>query len=275
MLVDSNSNHQLKCKSVTFVCKKDLQSLILLKSTGSQVQNPDYIFIPFTSVSDLKLSRYEAVQISVESKDQFAYSNSDHQFLCNGFIIPLKNLDNTFWNSKFEDIFDILQVNQVIADQIFKTHRVSWQVGFLSHLIKIKQLMPDHYCRNSYTIYNYSLAIKEQIIKNSLIKSWNFSEFSVLSIEIHLKLLPEEFERICEILSSSKTKFKLKNILLIFSKLSECLTVLNLCADCPELKSIQFDFYEEDVKWDENKLIENFRRTNGIIQKLKIKRSLF
>ena len=132
--------------------------------------------------------------------------------------------------------------------------------------------MPDHYCRYNYTIYNYGLAIKEQIIKNSLIKSWNFSEFSVSSIEIHLKLLPEEFERICEILSSSKTKFILKKILLIFSKLSECLTVLNLCADCRELKYIQFDFSEEDVKWDEKKLIDNFRRTNGIIQKLKIKK---
>ena len=140
MLVDSNSNHHLyfKCKSVTFVCKKDLQSLILLKSTGSQVQNPDYIFIPFISVSDFKLSRFEAVKISVESKDQFAYLNSDHQFLCNGFIVPLKNLDNTFWNSMFEYYFDILQANQVIADQIFKAHRVH---SFLFKKLKLFKII--------------------------------------------------------------------------------------------------------------------------------------
>ena len=101
------------------------------------------------------------------------------------------------------------------------------------------------------------------------LKFWEISKSYMLS--------PDEFQFWWKVLHSKRTRFNITSIYLKLNLLSECLTVLFLCSDCPELKSVELEYLITDTE-NEYKTIEQakreFRRKFEYIQKLVIRKLL-
>ena len=140
-----------------------------------------------------------------------------------------------------------------------KEKHIEQTIGNLGWLLQINELYPDdfsfininYYYEHSTDIGEYSIS---EIMNNP---SWINLKFTKISNPFILS--PDEFQFWWKMLHFGKTRFNLTTIDLKFSLLSECLTALSLCSDCPELESVYFIYSEADVE-NQYEIIEQAKR---------------
>ena len=162
------------------------------------------------------------------------------------FLINLKNLVQVNLCTDWPQV-SMLSFNQALIDEILKINYIFWEVSSLEWLWKIKKLSPDNYSRFEYSYFGLTrLEVDKEEVKKLC-----FDEFKISSIRIRPNLWTEEFIIIHKLLSSSKTRFWINSIYLNFNMLSECLEILLLCLDCPELNKIWLTYSMTDCDFND------------------------
>ena len=160
-----------------------------------------------------------------------------------------------------------------MVNQIFKARHIDWEVGSLSTLLDINKLLPDHFSRINFTCkcYTPTKITNELFLKMMDSPELIESRFSWMHWSV---LLPsKELDLIWKMLRSRRTRFSITSINLKLKLLSECLTVLSVCADWPELNSVELRYLEAEGKNKQKKIKHakrEFKMIFGPIQKLVI-----
>ena len=146
---------------------------------------------------------------------------------------------------------------------------------FFCHFVKIFLSLCENFfvipCNIKY-IYNRSKDVSEYSILN-IMESTDWFNYAFTEIFNSYMLSPDEFQFWWTVLRSKRTRVKITSIFLVFCLLSQCLTVLSLCSECPELKSVELGYLWWDVE-NEFEVVEKakrrFKQKFWYIQKLNI-----
>ena len=270
MFIDSDINQEISflCESASLkIHTNELNKIKLLKAKRKNGKETYFVFIPSQSIKILTIKRYSTTKNSfLLSEDYFTDNKST------GFIFRLNDLYKTVFYCK-KNIDILLKSNKKILVKILRAKRAHLTIWSIDDLLNIKELFPD--CA-PHLIYSLNISSKCRTIKFEG-KEWTddlgLTEFTFSDIIIGHELSPEEFHFVKRLLNSRKTKFRVKNVKIQFNLLSECLLVLSLCADCPEIKTISLEYIESDLN-DEvktiNLAIKGFREKFGFIQRVDI-----
>ena len=170
-------------------------------------------------------------------------------------------------------MIETLDANKEDADQIIKARRVDLEIQYVDDIKKINEMYPHLVSRFNYLFCCYT---SESIARNmeiDLINELSLIEPNVKNISIDHTLSPYELKLVSVLLCSRRTRFSLWEISINFKFLSECLSILSLCADCIELESIWFGYSEVDLD-NKNELVkssvQDFRKKFGFIKNLTI-----
>ena len=223
------------------------------------------------SIKRISYLGFTEILCSNHTKKEFADLGAQHQSNTDGFIVPMR-----FSNRVFIELGDVEldYLNQMKdINQTFNEKHIELNIKSLGRLHEINKLLPDYFSRINFKyIYDWSEEIAEYSISEIMDNpDWINLKFIEISYPYMLSL--DEFQFWWIILRSSKTRFYITTIELKFILLSECLTVLSLCSDCPELKFVELRYSETDIK-NEDEVIKQakreFRQKFGFIQKLYI-----
>ena len=160
-------------------------------------------------------------------------------------------------------------------NQIFKERHIGLNINNLDRLLEIKKLLPNDFLSIDFKyIDKQSIKYAEDSI-SEIIDSPDWSNLKFKEIYQSSILSLERFQFWWKILRSRRTRWSLTSIFLKFSLLSECLTVLTLFWDCPELMSVELRYRKAD-KENEDEAFENakreFRQKLGFIPELTLKK---
>ena len=151
---------------------------------------------------------------------------------------------------------NLFDSSQKAIHQILKAKYINWEIQNLGLLLGINKLFSDHFSRINFK-YSYSNPkSKEDESLFEIVDSPGCIESKFLELRRSDILPPDELNLVWKLLRSSRTRF---NIILVSFKLrllSECLAVLSLCANCPELEWVELWYKEVDVE-NEQEIIEN------------------
>ena len=220
----------------------------------------------------LTCSGFKSISNDNDFNKQFVDIDIEQPSKTEGFIVPLKYFDKTFFkfdkNSK-----KLFVLCQEVISQIFQAKHIDWEFGSLSTLLDINKLLPDHFSRINFISECYD---PTEITNKSLLKMMDSPDLigSKFTKMHRYAILPsDELNMVWKMLRTRRTRFSITSINLKLELLSECLTVLSLCADWPELYSVELRYLEAEEK-NEQKTIEHAKREFtmifGPIQKLVI-----
>ena len=160
-------------------------------------------------------------------------------------------------------------------NQLFARKHIELTIENLGRLLEINRLLPDDLSRINFQYHNY---YSEEMLEYSIsefMDNPDWINWKFIQIYKSINLSSNEFQFWWMMLRSGKTRFNLTLICLNFSLLSECLTVLSLCSDCPELKLVELSYLEADAE-NEDEVVEQakreFRQKFGFIQNLYLNR---
>ena len=210
--------------------------------------------------------------------DQY-FSCFDSQFLNknNGFVVPLKFINNVNFYKNEDDIYSQIGSNRIITNTLLGTRKSNMSIEVFDDLLNIKELLPDYVSHITYSLDNRCEETWLRNIGVETVSNLNQIKPKFSSICISQKISSEEVELLWELLCSRRTKFCLSKIYANFNYLSECLTVLSLCAECPELNSINFGYSSSDAENEEETIknaIFDFRKKFGFIANLNLRNNL-
>ena len=268
-LFDSQSSQMLafEWKSIKFFIEESKTKKIKLLKTCTDY----YLIIPLKTIGRIMYSGFREILSTHDINKQFAYLSAQYQFDTDEFIVPMRYSNRIF--IEFNDVYlDYLtQMGDIF--RIFKEKHINLTIKSLNKLLEINQLLPDDFLCINFTYHDPdTLKIAEdsisEIIDNpdwSNLKFWEIYKASTLSFN--------EFQFWWKMLRSRRTRFNLFSINLKLSLLSECLTILSLCSDCPKLKSISLEYVSDfinDYQFTVELAEKKFRQKFGFIQKLEI-----
>ena len=168
-------------------------------------------------------------------------------------------------------MIETLNANQEVSNQIMKARHVYLEIQYIDEIRKINEMYPHLVSRLNYLFYCYTSKSIIKSIETDLIDELSLIEPNVKNISIDHTLSPYELKLVSVLLCSRRTRFSLWDISINFKFLSECLSILSLCADCIELESIWFEYSEVDLD-NENELVkssvQDFRKKSGFITEL-------
>ena len=200
-------------------------------------------------------------------------SNLDfqHQFKDYSFIVPIGYLNKTFVKLNDVDLDCLNQYKNII--RIFKEKHIDLKIFSLDRLLEINKLLPDDFSSINFKYFNKSKTEISKYSISDIIDNIDLSNLKFIKISKLTILSPDEFKFWWNVLRSRRTRFNLTSIYLKFSLLSECLTVLSLCSDCPELEYVNLWYWEADAE-NEHEAVEQakreFRQKFGFIDELEI-----
>ena len=228
--------------------------------------NSDWLFIPLLSIEKLMLSKQTNNTSTINYLDKYL-SCFDSQFLNknNGFVVPLKFITCVnFFKNKY-DIYNQIELNRIITNTLLRTRKSNMSIEVFDDLLNFKELLPDYVSHITYSLNNLN---EETLLWNKgaeIISSLDQIKPKFSSIWISHKLSSEEVELLWELLCSRRTKFCLSEIYANFNDLFECLTVLSLRAECPELNFINFEYSSSDVENEEETIKMQFLTSERIL----------
>ena len=268
----SDQRLNLICETASFnIINNEISKLSLLKWDKSSSKDSYCLAIPLNSIENIRLSKFKRIESSDEFDHLLALLNAKILDKAEGFVIPLKNLYRTNIQARSYKFFSYINSNKPVAKEIMKARHISCDIAFFNYLTKIKQLFPEYVYRANYTIFNSFESLLENSWSYEFIDDQDFNKLSFSSIKIYLTLSDRDFEFICKLLSSNKTRFRLSYIWLNFKKLSEWLTVLDLCEECPQLEYIYLKYSDQDLESSlKDEAISKFRMKFWFIRELKI-----
>ena len=249
-----------------FIDKSKLDKVKLFNSiTGT------FLFISFETIGRILFSGSREILSDDNINKQFDDLDAELQFYTNGFVIPMRYSNKIFVN--FDDS-NLNCLNQIIdINQIIKEKHIELVIKNLGRWLEINRLLPDDIYK---VIFNYRNYPSEKFAECSIpeiMTNLDWTNLKFIQISKSSTLSPDEFRFWWMMLHFGKTRFYLTSINLKFDLLSECLTVLSLCSDCPELKYVELRYSEADAE-NEDKAVKHakkeFRQKFGFIQKLDI-----
>ena len=266
-LFDTNSSQRLiiEWQSIKFFIKKNLiKNVKLFKSN-----NANFLFIPLDIIYRILYSGFKKVFNVDNINKQFVDLGDKHQFNTDGFIVPMRYSDRVFVNLADYGLNFLNQIKDI--RKIFNEKHIELTIAYLWNLLQINRLLTDNLsCINFRYIDNDSTEMSEYL-RWKITDNPNWINLKFWEISISCMLSPDEFQFWWKMLHSVKTRFNLNSIELKLKFLSECLTVLSLCSDCPELECIELKYWEADTE-NENEAVEQaereFRHKFGFIPEL-------
>ena len=248
--------------------KNKIENVKLLKTkTGN------FIFIPFDIIYHISYLGFRKILSEVDISKLFANLSVKNQFENTGLIISMGYSNRIFIELGDDDLDYLNQYKDM--NQIFKEIHIELTINSLDRLLEIKNLLPNDFLNINFKYMDrQSIKYAEDSISEILDSpDWSnlkFKEIYQLSI-----LSLEQFQFWWKILRSRRTRWSLTSIDLKFSLLSEWLTVLTLCWDCPELMLVELRYRKAD-KENEDEAFENakreFRQKLGFIPELTLKK---
>ena len=268
-LFDSISMQRLvfKWESIKFfIFKNKIEKIKLFKTnTGN------FLFIPLDVIWKITCSRFREILSVDDINKQFADFNFQLQFKDDGFIIHVGYSNRIFINLNDSYLDYLNQYKDII--QIFKDKQIDLTIENLGRLLETNKLLLDDFSSINFKYIYKGSIVKSKYSISDIIDNIDFINLKLWSINQSTILSPDEFQFWWNVLGSSKTRFNLTLIHLKFKLLSECLTVLSLCSDCPELEFIFFSYLEADAK-NKDEVVEQakrkFRHKFGFVQILNI-----
>ena len=274
MFVDFDSKKILsftwKCVSLR-IYEQGFKNVVLLNTDKINPEFSGLLFIPSDSVNDLSLRKFKKTSSLLDLDHQFKY-NEESIPKSNGFIFPIKYLEWTYFENIEYDILDQLKENYIVTKEILNAKHVDLPIIYFDHVFKINELFSN----GAHINYSLNDQFNRSVIKNiDAVMSVDFDliqpKFS--KIQIDHKLSANEFKLVWSLLCSRRTRFSISFVDIWCSLLSECLSVLSLCGDCPELASIYLTYTESDLDHGLEvikKTIKNFKHKFGFITVLEI-----
>ena len=234
------------------------------------------LFIPFEIIWRFSCSELKLILSTHDISKQFAGLNTEQLKETNGFIIPLKYLHKIFFELDDQTV-KLFDSSQEVIHQILKARYINWRIYNFGRLLEINKLLTYHFSRINFK-YSYSkFDSKEDESLFEIMNSPDYIEPTFSEVRRNFILPPDELNLVWKLLRSSKTRFNITSVSFKLRLLSECLAVLSLCADCPELESVEL-WYKEVDKENEQQMIENtkieFAKKFGPIKRMNIKKWL-
>ena len=118
----------------------------MLKADKKKFNASDYLFIPLSSVKDLRLSGFKMAE------NQLEYLNSQSSKSC-GFIVPIKHLEIANFYSKYS-IIDKFRENQSTLNEIFKIRRIDLTIKSIDEILDLNELFSDSASHINYILDN-------------------------------------------------------------------------------------------------------------------------
>ena len=266
--IELAQRQSFECDSVAF--NIDLNKFEKIKFIKSSTFG--CLFIPFDTIYDIKYSRLKQISSTHDLSKQFAGLNTDQLAETNGFIFPLKYLHKIFFELDDQTV-KLFDSSQEIIHQILKARYINWIIYNFGRFLEINKLLSDHFSRINFK-YSYSNSeSKEDESLFEIMNSPDYIEPTFSGVRRDFILPPDELNLVWKLLRSSKTRFNITSVSFKLRLLSECLAVLTLCADCPELESVDLWYEEADVE-NKQKTIESakieFAKKFGPIKSLNI-----
>ena len=272
---DSDQMFNFEWESIKLLIEKDdkdefeknwIEEVKLLKTnTGN------FLFIPLNTIHQIEYLGFREISRADDINNQFADLGFQYQFKENGLIIPM-GYSNRIFIQLYDGKLDYLNKYKDIY-KIFKEKQIELKINKLDRLLKINELFPDDFTRINFEYYNQDKIIIDEYSISEIMDDLDWSNLKFKEIYQSNKLSPDEFQFWWMMLLSRRTRFNITSIYLKLSLFSECLTVLSLCLNCPELKSVNLRYEEEDLEY-KDEVIENaqrqFRQKFGFNQKLYI-----
>ena len=160
-------------------------------------------------------------------------------------------------------------------NQLFKVKHIKLRIKNWDRLLKINKLFPDDFSRINFQYQSYYPTEISEYSISEIMDNSDWINLKFIQIYKSINLSSDEFQFWWMMLRSGKTRFNLTRITLKFSLLSECLTVLSLCSDCPELKSVKLQYWKADAE-NEDEAVEQakreFKQKYGFIENLIIRK---
>ena len=249
--------------------KNSIGKVKLLKTnTGN------FLFIPLNTIRQIEYLGFREISRADDFKKQFADLGVQHQFKEDGLIIPMGYSNRIFIKHDDDDLDYLKQYKDIY--KAFKEKQIELTINDLGRLHKISKLLPDDFSRINFKNYFNGIFKIEEYSISEIMDDLDWSNLKFNEICQSNTLSPDEFKFWRMILRSRRTRFNITSIDLKLSLFSECLTVLSLCLNCPELKSVKLKYEEEDIEY-EDELIERaqrqFRQEFGFIQEVEIRKS--
>ena len=277
-LFDSDSDQMFifEWESIKILIEKDEDEDEFEKDRIEEVKllktNTDnFLFIPLDTIHQIEFLGFREISRADDINRQFADLDVQHQFKENGLIIPI-GYSNRIFIQLYDGKLDYLNKYKDIY-KIFKEKQIELKINKLDRLLKINESFPDDFTRINFEYYNHDKLIIEEYSISEIMDDLDWSNLKFKEIFQSSTLSPDGFQFWWMMLLSRRTRFNITSIYLKLSLLSECLTVLSLCLNCPELKSVNLRYEEEDIEYVDE-VIENaqrqFGQKFGFIQKLYI-----
>ena len=234
--------------------------------------NTDYsLFIPLKTIYHIKISRLKEISIEMDINRQFADLQIEPWFESSGFIVPIKYFSKIF--IELDDFFSSSYYLIIEFRKLLKEKQEKLKIKNLVKLFENLKLVPNGFSQINFKCFEIHLAYIEEYSKSEIMDYPNWISLKNSEIYNFFMLSHDGFQPWWNVLRSRRVRFNLTKIRLCFHSLSECLTVLSLCSDCPELKCVILRYSEADTE-DEHETIKQaekeFRQKFGFIQELNI-----
>ena len=90
------------------------------------------LFIPFSAVSNFKVSRFKTEEKLCEYDEQFADLTIDGIAKYNRFLTPLKNLHHSHFDMIYNKFNGYFEENKTMVNELIKARHTSWQVQYFN-----------------------------------------------------------------------------------------------------------------------------------------------
>ena len=264
---ESNQIKTFEWESIKFfIYTKEMKKMKIIKANIG-----NSLFIPLDINNSIQISRLKEISIEMDLNRQFADLQIEPWFETSGFIVPIKYFSKIF--IKLDDLFTSLYYLIKEFGKLFNEEHEELKIKNLVRLFEKLKLVPNGFSQINFKCFEIHLTNIEKYSKSEIIDYPNWISLKNSEIYNFSTLSHDEFQSWWNVLRSRRVRFNLTKICLSFRLLSECLTVLSLCSDCPELKSINFRYSEADTE-NEYETVKHaekeFRQKFGFIQELNI-----
>ena len=269
LLFDSKSDQMLtfEWKSINLLIDKNkTENLKLLKTNAD-----NFLFIPLDTINKILCSGFREVLDANDIIKQFVDLDVQNQFNTNGLILPVWYLNKVFVMFDHSKLSFLKQFKDI--NQLLKGKQINLTIENLSRLLKIYKVLPGDFSKINFKYNDKKNTKKSKFSVSKIMDNQEWIHLKFREIIQSKKISPDEFQFWWNVLRSRRTRFILTSIHLNLNVLSECLTALSLCSDCPELESVELRYSKADAE-NEVEVVEQakweFRQKFGFIQKLDI-----
>ena len=155
VMLDSKQNHSMKLMCRSIIIEVDcwnFKNIRLLKADKYKFSDSDWLFIPLTSISKLKIFDYKVDKSPTKNEKQLALINEDID-IPQGLIIPVNQLSLATFNLPYRLKYSCKE-NLIVENELLrKAREVNWIVDDLNEITEMENISPDDFYRIKFSLY--------------------------------------------------------------------------------------------------------------------------